>query len=65
MSTTGPSKDHGEVLNAQTVIKMWPDCSPMSQELIETLISKILWRMPEIFDQKHDWIGVLLKKEPK
>ena len=21
--------------------------------------------MPEIFDQNHDWIGVLLSKEPK
>ena len=21
--------------------------------------------MPQIFDQKHDWIGVLLSKEPK
>ena len=30
MSTTGPSKDLGEVPEAQTVIKMLPDCSPMS-----------------------------------
>ena len=30
MSTTGPSKDLGEVLEAQIVIKMLPDCSPMS-----------------------------------
>ena len=62
MSTTGPSKDLGDVLNAQIVIKIWPDCSPMSQELKETLISKIWWRMPEIFDQKHVWIGVFLVK---
>ena len=33
----------------------------MSQKKIKTLISK----MPEIFDQNHDWIGVLLSKEPK
>ena len=30
MSTTGPSKDLGELLEAQTFIKMLPDCSPMS-----------------------------------
>ena len=27
MSTTGPSKNLGEVLDAQTAIKMIPDCS--------------------------------------
>ena len=64
-SATGTSGGPGDVLDAQTVIKMWPDCSPMSQEQIETLISKIWWRMPEIFDQNHDWIGDLLRKEPK
>ena len=36
----------------------------MSQEQIETLISKIWWRMPEIFDQNDDWVGALLSKEP-
>ena len=30
MYTTGPSKDLGEVLEAQTFIKMLPDCGPMS-----------------------------------
>ena len=53
------------VVETQTVIKMWPDCSPMSQEQIETLIFKIWCRMPEIFDQNHDWIVVLPCKEPK
>ena len=37
----------------------------MSQEQIETLISKIWSRMPEIFDQNHDWVGDLLSKEPE
>ena len=37
----------------------------MSQEQIETLISKIWWRKSEIFDQNHDWVGALLSKEPK
>ena len=37
----------------------------MSQEQIETLISKIWWRMPEIFDHNHDWIEVLIIIEPK
>ena len=40
-SVTGSSEDLGEVLDAQTVIKILQDCSPMSQEQIETLISKI------------------------
>ena len=31
----------GEVMEAQTVVKMLPDCSPVPQEQIETLISKI------------------------
>ena len=31
----------GEVVEAQSVIKMLPNCSPMSQEQIETLTFKI------------------------
>ena len=38
---TGSSDCPGEVLDAQTVIKILPDCSLMSQEQIEALISKI------------------------
>ena len=40
-SATGTSDDPGEVLKTQIVIKMLPDCRPMSQGQIETLISKI------------------------
>ena len=40
-STTGSSEGPGEAMEAQTVIKMLPTCSTMSQEQIETLISKI------------------------
>ena len=40
-SATGSSECPGEVTEAQTVIKMVPNCSPISQEQIETLISKI------------------------
>ena len=61
-SVTGSSEGPGEAMEAQTVIKMLPTCSPMSQEQIETLKSKIWWRMSELFDQNHDWIGVLLSK---
>ena len=64
-SATGTLEGPGEVLETQIVIKMLPDCTPMSQEKIETLIIKILSRMPEIFDQNHDWVGDLLSKEPE
>ena len=30
---------------------------------IESLISKIWWSMPEIFDQNHDWIGALISNK--
>ena len=40
-SATGSSEGPGEAMEAQTVIKMLPTCSTMSQEQIETLISKI------------------------
>ena len=41
-STTGSSEGPGEVVEAQTVFKMLPNCSPMSQEQIENLTSKNL-----------------------
>ena len=40
-SATGPSECPEEVMEAQTVIKMSLDCSTISQEQTETLISKI------------------------
>ena len=54
MSATGSSESPGKVEEAKA-------CSPMSQERIETLKSK----MPEIFHQNHDWIGVFLTKDLK
>ena len=60
-SATGSSGGPGKVVEADTFIKMLTNCCLMSQKKIKTLISK----MPEIFDQNHDWIGVLLSKEPK
>ena len=39
--STGSSEGPGEVMESQTAVKMLPDCSPMSQEQIKTLISKI------------------------
>ena len=64
-SASGTLEGPEEVLETQIVIKMLPECSPMSQEQIETLISKIWSRMPEIFDQNHDWVADLLSKEPE
>ena len=40
-STTASSEGPGDVMEAQTAVKTLPDCSPMSQVQIETLISKI------------------------
>ena len=40
-SATGSSGGPGKVVEAQTVFKMLPNCSPTSQEQIETLVSKI------------------------
>ena len=40
-SATGSSGGAGEAMETQTVVKILPDCSPMSQEQIETLIFKI------------------------
>ena len=53
-SATGSYEGPGEGMGAQTILKMLPTCSPMSQEQIETLISKIQWRMSEIFDQSNE-----------
>ena len=40
-SAFGSSEGPGKVVEAQTFIKIVPNCSPMLQEQIETLISKI------------------------
>ena len=40
-SASGTLEGPEEVLETQIVIKMLPECSPMSQQQIETLISKI------------------------
>ena len=40
-SATGSSEGPGKVVEAQDFFKMLPNCSPMCQEQIETLISKI------------------------
>ena len=39
-SASGTLEGPEEVLETQIVMKMLPECSPMSQEQIETLISK-------------------------
>ena len=64
-SATWSCEGPGEFVKAQTVIKMLPNCSPMSHEQIETLISKIWWTMPEIFDHNHYCIVVYLGTNPK